>query len=240
MQTAQLEDFRRRLKEEKQQQLERVKAINRDGLNTSMSDSLGELSLYDNEPADTGSELFERSKDFSLREAAKIKIRAIDEALDRIERGTYGNCEICGRPIAVERLQAVPYTTVCIHCRRDDEHEPVSSVRPIEEEVVDELYMTAFDESMDGVEYDFEDSWQDVARYSEHAGHSEAGAYYGNNELDEEDRGYVEEVENIPYEIGDDGVIYRNYRGLDDESAPRERIDTGIEHSKREADSSSY
>jgi len=238
MQPEQLEAFRRRLEEEKQRQLERVEAINEGGLNTSMSDSIGELSLYDNEPADVGSELFERSKDFSLREDAKIKIRAIDGALQRIERGTYGICAICGRPIDPARLEAVPYTTMCIDCRRADERAQAGSVRPIEEEVVDELYATAFDESLDTVAYDFEDAWQDVARYSEHAGAAESGAYFGDNEMDSEDRGYVEEVENIPYEIGDDGVIYRNYRGFDDESAPAELIDVGIEHSKKDADSS--
>ncbi|MEW5899713.1 MAG: conjugal transfer protein TraR, partial [Bacillota bacterium] len=62
---------------------------------------------------------------------------------------------------------------------------------------------------------------------------ADAGAYYGESELTIEDRGYVEEVENIPYEIGDDGVIYRSFRGFDNERAPTERIDVGIEHSKR-------
>ncbi|AEG14287.1 transcriptional regulator, TraR/DksA family [Desulfofundulus kuznetsovii DSM 6115] len=236
----QLAGIRRRLEEEKQRQLELIKGINEGGLATSMADSIGELSLYDNNPGDIGTEMFERSKDFALREDAKIKIRAIDEALARLDRGTYGTCDICGAAIDPERLEAIPYTTVCYRCRLQDEKRPVSSYRPIEEEIIKNLYQISFEKDMDGVMYDLEDSWQEVARYFEHAGQAEAGAYYGPNELAEEDRGYVEEVENIPYEIGDDGVIYENRRGYDDEGAPSERIDVGIEHSKKEEDSSPY
>ncbi|MQL53691.1 conjugal transfer protein TraR [Desulfofundulus thermobenzoicus] len=232
--------IRRRLEEEKRQQLERIKSINAGGLATTMGDSIGEISLYDNDPADIGTEMFERSKDFALREDARIKIRAIDEALSRLERGLYGICEICGGAIDAARLEAVPYTTLCYRCRQEDERRPVSSCRPIEEEVIDELINTSFNEHLDSVPYDLEDSWQEVARYSEHAEESKAGAYYGPGELNEEDRGYGEEVENIPYEIGDDGVIYENRRGYDDESAPAERIDVGIEHSKKEKDSPPY
>ena len=47
---------------------------------------------------------------------AKI-LQAIDEALVRIERGTYGVCRDCGEPIAQVRLQAIPWTRVCISCK---------------------------------------------------------------------------------------------------------------------------
>ncbi|MBE3586674.1 MAG: TraR/DksA C4-type zinc finger protein [Thermoanaerobacter sp.] len=239
MDKEQLAEVRRRLEEEKQRQMELIRGINEGGLATSMSDSIGELSLYDNNPGDIGTELFERSKDFALREDARIKIRAIDEALARLEQGTYGICEICGEAIDPSRLEAVPYTTLCYRCRLRDEKRPVSSYRPVEEEIIKDLYQTSYEEDLDGVMYDLEDSWQEVARYFEHAGQAQAGAYYGPGELAGEDRGYVEEVENIPYEIGDDGVIYENRRSYDDESAPSERIDVGIEHSKGEGDDGS-
>ena len=47
---------------------------------------------------------------------AKI-LQAIDEALARIERGTYGVCRDCGEPIAEARLNAIPWTRVCIICK---------------------------------------------------------------------------------------------------------------------------
>jgi len=40
-------------------------------------------------------------------------LREIDKALDRIEEGTYGYCEVCGKPIEEKRLEAVPWTTLC-------------------------------------------------------------------------------------------------------------------------------
>lgn len=231
MEQKQLEMFRRRLEEEKRQLEERVRSLTEGGLADSMSDSIGELSLYDNNPADVGSELFERSKDFALRENAKLRIRAIDKALARIAAGTYGSCELCGAPVPLERLDAVPSTTTCYRCRREAEKSPDQSTRPVEEEVIEEVYNQSFD--VGNVEYDLEDTWQDLARFTEHAEQADAGAYYGESELAIEDRGYVEKVENIPYEIGDDGVIYRSFRGFDNERAPTERIDVGIEHSKR-------
>jgi YteA family regulatory protein len=227
MEQEQLEMFRQRLEEEKRRLEERVRTFTEGGLGHSMSDSLGELSLYDNNPADVGTELFERSKDFALREAARLRIRAINEALAKIADGTYGTCEFCGASIPPERLAAVPATTTCLECRRKAEKSPDQSTRPVEEEVVEEIYHQTFDEAIGNVEYDLEDTWQDLARFSEHAEQADAGAYYGEGELAEEDRGYVEEVENIPYEVGDDGVIYQNFRGFDNESAPTEKIDVG-------------
>ena len=47
---------------------------------------------------------------------AKI-LQAIDEALGRIEKGTYGVCRDCGEPIAEARLNAIPWTRVCITCK---------------------------------------------------------------------------------------------------------------------------
>jgi hypothetical protein len=43
-----------------------------------------------------------------------------------------------------------------------------------------------------------------------------------------EDRGSVDEVDNIPYEVGEDGVFYKNFRGVDDESSPEKKIDVGV------------
>jgi len=45
-------------------------------------------------------------------------IAAIDAALNRLEKGTFGKCETCGKAIAQERLHAAPYASECIHCAR--------------------------------------------------------------------------------------------------------------------------
>jgi DnaK suppressor protein len=46
-------------------------------------------------------------------ERERREIEAIDEALERIKRGGYGFCGVCGKPIAARRLEAIPWTTVC-------------------------------------------------------------------------------------------------------------------------------
>ena len=48
---------------------------------------------------------------------AKI-LQAIEEALVRMDKGTYGICRDCGEPIAVARLEAIPWTRVCISCKQ--------------------------------------------------------------------------------------------------------------------------
>lgn len=52
----------------------------------------------------------------ALDDEAQRMIMQIDAALSRIEQGTYGICKACGEPISNERLQALPYITLCIDC----------------------------------------------------------------------------------------------------------------------------
>jgi DnaK suppressor protein len=56
-----------------------------------------------------------------LSERERGMLREIDEALDRIDEGTYGICEECGEPIAETRLKALPYATLCVDCKADRE-----------------------------------------------------------------------------------------------------------------------
>jgi DnaK suppressor protein len=57
----------------------------------------------------------------TLRERKKGLIRKIDQALVRLENGTYGICEECEEEISVERLKVRPVTTLCIECKRNEE-----------------------------------------------------------------------------------------------------------------------
>lgn len=83
----------------------------------SLRDSTQELSLIDNHPADIASENYERAKDLSLHEKNRLLLEKVKEALVKIERGSYGYCENCGKPIPPERLAAVPYTEFCLACK---------------------------------------------------------------------------------------------------------------------------
>jgi DnaK suppressor protein len=60
--------------------------------------------------------MVDREIDAALDENAELALRAIDAALRRIEDGTYGICANCGRPISLGRLEARPYTALCIEC----------------------------------------------------------------------------------------------------------------------------
>jgi DnaK suppressor protein len=56
-----------------------------------------------------------------MAQAESDELRAIEEALERMREGHYGLCEECGQTISTERLQALPYATMCIDCQRAQE-----------------------------------------------------------------------------------------------------------------------
>jgi YteA family regulatory protein len=86
-----------------------------EGIGTeSETENISELSSLDQHPGDIATETFEREKDFSLLEQLEAEIEDLDAALRKIEEGTYGICEVCGREIDPERLEAIPGTRTCI------------------------------------------------------------------------------------------------------------------------------
>jgi RNA polymerase-binding protein DksA len=71
--------------------------------------------------ADTASVTIDREVDISIENTTSGMLHAIDAALGRIEDGSYGRCSRCGQQIAEDRLEAVPYATLCIDCKRKEE-----------------------------------------------------------------------------------------------------------------------
>jgi len=84
------------------------------------NDETSELSNYDQHPADAGSETFEREKDLSILEQLEADLAEIQAALRRIDEGTYGIDEVTGKPIAPERLEAVPTARTNVDDERKD------------------------------------------------------------------------------------------------------------------------
>jgi RNA polymerase-binding protein DksA len=78
-------------------------------------------STADNHPGDMATVTFDRELDYTLEENEGRLLQAIDAALKRIDDGTYGNCVNCGQPVGAERLEALPWTTQCIGCKRKEE-----------------------------------------------------------------------------------------------------------------------
>ena len=80
----------------------------------SETDSLSELSSYDQHQADVGTETFEREKDLSILERVESELVDIEYAMRRLDEGTYGTCDACGKPIDEARLEAMPATRLCL------------------------------------------------------------------------------------------------------------------------------
>jgi len=76
-----------------------------------------EMSSYEDHPADLASETFEREKDLAIAESVESLFNQVNTALEKVERGTYGVCDACGRPIKKARLQALPFATLCLECQ---------------------------------------------------------------------------------------------------------------------------
>jgi DnaK suppressor protein len=103
---------RQRLEEERVR-LQQVRSDQHES-DESQSGSLGELSHMDQHQADVGTETFEREKDLSILENVEAELADIEHALARLNDGTYGTCEACGRPIDEARLEALPATRLCL------------------------------------------------------------------------------------------------------------------------------
>jgi DnaK suppressor protein len=79
-----------------------------------ISDAGSELSSVDQHPGDSGTETFEMEKNVSLLEQVDDELLEVEAAVQRLERGAYGTCQVCGRPIGDERLEAMPATRFCV------------------------------------------------------------------------------------------------------------------------------
>jgi RNA polymerase-binding protein DksA len=71
--------------------------------------------------ADTGTKNITREHEMALAENAREMLYQTERALDRLEAGTYGVCENCGKPIGKARMQAFPRATLCVECKQRQE-----------------------------------------------------------------------------------------------------------------------
>jgi len=89
----------------------------------SQEDSLQELSSYDQHQADVATETFDREKDISILDQVEGELAEIEHALQRLDDGSYGTCEACGKPIGDDRLEAMPATRFCVDDQAEAERE---------------------------------------------------------------------------------------------------------------------
>ena len=112
--------FREMLLEERARVTAAIKNLQDDHRGT-ITDETGEDAVYDNHLADTATETYDRELDYTLEENSEHVLQEIDAALKRIEDGTYGICTNRGERIPEERLEALPWATLCIDCQRERE-----------------------------------------------------------------------------------------------------------------------
>ena len=92
-------------------------------LNKSRSEANGDLSSMPIHMADIGSDNFEQEFTLSLMESDGGTLSQIENSLERIEDGSYGQCEECGMKIPKSRMNAVPYATLCVRCAEQQEQQ---------------------------------------------------------------------------------------------------------------------
>lgn len=185
----------------------RIKEDDHDDLKKSMSISTGELSQYDNHPADTATDTYERGKDIALFEHINQELEDVEVALEKLKNGTYGICEVSGKEIPLKRLEAIPTARTVIEHSKET---VISKERPVEEDVLENFDKYNFDKNDRETEFDAEDTWQSVASFNDNSMVFEDSSLNSSEEL----VGYVEELEafastDIEGYKGDEAVTFQ-------------------------------
>ena len=145
---------------------DQIQRLDEWGLEEPESWAVGELSAYDQHPADSGSETFAREQDLAMRDHARNQLQKVEEALSNLDSGNYGICEACGQGIDESRLEAIPYTTLCYDGKVAEEAntQELREARPAEEEALPAGYSFR-DDRDEFAGFDGEDTWQALAGY---------------------------------------------------------------------------
>jgi DnaK suppressor protein len=118
MKQAELEKYREELWALRNRLDSSVSQLADEGLRKTGGDAGGSLSNTPIHMADLGSDEYEEERTLGLLENEERLLEEVTEALNRIQRGTFGVCEECQKPIGTARLKAIPYARCCIDCAR--------------------------------------------------------------------------------------------------------------------------
>ncbi|MFG2752037.1 TraR/DksA family transcriptional regulator [Streptomyces xanthophaeus] len=113
---------RARLAADRADTLVRTAALSRDFDGIVAANAL--VAVDDEHDPEGASTAFERAHVAALMARAREHLDELDRALERLEQGEYGQCEVCGTTIAPERLEIRPAATTCVHCARSEPRRP--------------------------------------------------------------------------------------------------------------------
>jgi len=116
-----LEYFKTLILKIKEKVVEEIKHISEDTLKKSQKDAAGDISGYTYHMADVASDAYDREFALGIISSERESVYELDDALKRIEEGTFGVCQDCKSFIAKIRLKAVPYARLCLKCQERKE-----------------------------------------------------------------------------------------------------------------------
>ncbi|KAB3535269.1 conjugal transfer protein TraR [Alkaliphilus pronyensis] len=199
-----LSHFKKRLLEERADTLKTLQQMeDHNGKNASMKEYTEELSAYDNHPADLGTEMFMAEMQGNLENHERYHLTEIDRALNKIEEGTYGDCNICGKAIPEERLEILPEANICMDCGKNKL--PIESMqgdrgRPVEEKLLKHSFSRRNMDGRDYTGFDGEDTYQAVAKFNEVKNDPSFSTMDNYMVFDDDTPGALQEVEKVTNE----------------------------------------
>jgi len=120
MKKSEMAKYEKLLMKRREELLEAIRE-KKDQANSSTKESTGDLSSYSYHMADQGTDAIEREKAFMISSKSRRLLYHVNEALRRLHKGKYGNCQQCGKAIQKRRLEAVPHARLCIECKEREE-----------------------------------------------------------------------------------------------------------------------
>lgn len=116
-----LMQFKKIILKKKEEIIDGLKHSLEDTLKKSPREAAGDISGYSLHMADLATDTYDREFSLDLASNERKLLYEIDEALKKIEEGSFGTCEGCKTKISKKRLKAIPYTRLCLKCQEAKE-----------------------------------------------------------------------------------------------------------------------
>lgn len=122
MESKKLNNYKEKLLKEKKRLEQELKKIHEENYQTALGQrEAGSDENFEDHIGDAATNIFDRERDLSLEQNTQDLLNQVVEALNRLEQGKFGVCTRCQKPIDEARLKAIPYTELCIECKKKEE-----------------------------------------------------------------------------------------------------------------------